>query len=125
MINLPGLVLMKLVSKTRRGAQVSKRFDRPRTPYRRVLESSEVPEDSKAEITQIYLGINPAELRRQIGRCQDRLLELVKTKEQRRKEVWTPPRTTGSHRLKGALNPKRLEDIFSEATEKRFEDILT
>lgn len=30
---------MKLVSKTRRGAAVSKRFDRARTPYRRVLES--------------------------------------------------------------------------------------
>ena len=117
--------LMKLVSKTRRGAQVSKRFDRPRTPYRRVLESSEVPEDSKAEITQIYLGINPAELRRQIGRCQDRLLELVKTKEQRRKKIWTPPRTTGSHRVKEALDRKRLEDIFVEATKERFEDILT
>ena len=117
--------LMKLTSKTRRGAQVSKTFDRPRTPYRRVLESKDVTEQAKAHLTEIYLELNPAQLRRQIGRCQDRLLDLLKTKEQRRKEVWIPPRSTPTHRSKGALNRKRLEDIFDEATDRRFEDILT
>jgi hypothetical protein len=61
--------LMEFVSKTHRGAQVPKRFDRPRTRCRRVLESEQVTEEVKARLTEIYLGLNPAELRRQIGRC--------------------------------------------------------
>jgi hypothetical protein len=52
-------------------------------------------------------------------------MELVKTKEQRRKEVWKPPATPASHRWKGSSDRKRLEDIFGEATENRFKDILT
>lgn len=82
---------MKLVSKTRRGAAVSKRFDRARTPYRRVLESPYVAKEAKAELTRIYLELNPAELKRRIGRCQDRLLELVKNKPDRGGEVTPPP----------------------------------
>ena len=36
---------MKLTSKHRRGAKVSKTFDRARTPYRRVLDAPAVPEE--------------------------------------------------------------------------------
>jgi hypothetical protein len=82
---------MKLVSKTRRGAVVSKRFDRARTPYRRVLDSPEVPHGAKDRLTELYLQLNPAELKRQIARCQDRLLELTKTKPERGREVSPPP----------------------------------
>ena len=117
--------LMKLISKTRRGAQVTKTFDRARTPYRRVLGSEHVSEEAKHELERIYLGLNPAELRRQIGRCQDRLLELVKTKQQRRKEVWQPPRLPSPAPWKDPSARQRYEDIFREATEGRFEDILT
>jgi len=115
---------MKLVSKTRRGAKVHKTFDRARTPYRRVLCSEHVSEGSKRALNETYLGLNPAELRRQIGRCQDRLVELVKTKSERRKEV-KPPRNPGPPPWKDASTKRRLEDIFDEATEGRYADILT
>lgn len=82
---------MKLVSKTRRGAVVAKRFDVARTPYRRVLGSSHVAEEAKAKLTAIYLELNPAELKRAIGRCQERLLELGKTKADRGREVTPRP----------------------------------
>jgi hypothetical protein len=116
---------MKLVHKTRRGAKVSKTFDRARTPYRRVLESDHVSDGSKDALEAIYLGLNPAQLRRQIGRCQDRLLDLVKTKPERRKEVWRPPSLPSPAPWKDRSARKHFEDIFHEATEGRYEDILT
>ncbi|MGH2766655.1 MAG: DDE-type integrase/transposase/recombinase [Actinomycetota bacterium] len=82
---------MKLVSKTRQGAKVRKRYDTPRTPYQRVLASPHLPGEAKEALTTIYPGLNPVELKRHIGRCQDRLLEIAKIKPERRKEVSNPP----------------------------------
>jgi hypothetical protein len=39
--------VMKLVRKERVGSRVKKHYDRPKTPYQRVLESSAVPETVK------------------------------------------------------------------------------
>lgn len=76
---------MKLVEKTRQGAKVRKRYDTPRTPYQRVLASPEVPSAAKRRLTRQYDTLNPVQLRRQIGRCQDELLRLGRLKEQRLK----------------------------------------
>jgi hypothetical protein len=81
---------MKLVSKTRRGAKVTKRFDQARTPYQRALASPHVVQAAKAALTRTYLELNPAELKRQITACQGRLLEINRTKPDRRKEVRRP-----------------------------------
>ncbi len=81
---------MKLVSKTRRGAKVTKRFDEARTPYQRALASPHVSEQAKAALTRTYLGLNPAELKRRIAACQTRLLEINRTKPDRRKGVKRP-----------------------------------
>lgn len=116
---------MKLVSKTRRGAQVTKTFDRARTPYRRLLEADTVDERVAAELEATYVSLNPAELRRRIGASQDRLIELVKTKVQRRKEVWRPPSIPRPAPWKHPRAKDRYADIFREATDGRFEDILT
>jgi hypothetical protein len=82
---------MKLVAKTRRGAKVSKTFDAAKTPYRRILESTPVTKEAKDHLTRTYLELNPAQLKRQITTCQDRLLEVSRSKPQRRKEVKPPP----------------------------------
>lgn len=81
---------MRLVSKTRRGATVTKRFDVARTPYQRVLASPHVSSKTKATLTQTYLELNPAELKRQITACQDRLLQINRSKPDRMKEVRRP-----------------------------------
>ena len=79
---------MKLKDKTRQGARVTKHYDVARTPYQRVLASSEVSANAKAPLTRQYRTLNPAQLKRDIGRCQDRLLKQAKLKEdRRRKEV--------------------------------------
>jgi hypothetical protein len=82
---------MRLVHKTRRGAKVTKRYDLARTPYQRLLASPEVAPEVKAELTRTYLGLNPAELKRRLTACQDKLLKLHRTKTERGKEVSNPP----------------------------------
>ncbi|MGH8566392.1 MAG: integrase [Gammaproteobacteria bacterium] len=82
---------MKLASKTRRGAKVSKTFDVARTPYQRVLESPHVDAGAKTALTSTYLEINPVELKMRLSRCQDRLLELSRSKPHSRKEVKPAP----------------------------------
>jgi len=65
---------MKLKSKERHGARVTKKYDKARTPYQRVLESSFMDEVTKEQLRQRYELLNPAQLKRQIERCQRKLL---------------------------------------------------
>ena len=82
----------RLVEKIRDGATVRRRHDTPTTPYRRLLESTEIPDRTKRALRQEYLQLNPAELKRHIARCQDRLLKLGRRKKNRpRKEVTPSP----------------------------------
>jgi hypothetical protein len=83
---------MHLIAKTRQGAKVQRRHDRAQTPYQRMLCSVHVSEQSKAQLHDTYLELNPAALRRQITELQARLLELSNLKERmRRREVRTAP----------------------------------
>jgi hypothetical protein len=82
---------MKLLSKTRRGAKVTKRFDQARTPYQRALESPYVAEATKSTLKATYLGLNPAQLKRELADRQARLLHVSRDKTANGKEVKPPP----------------------------------
>lgn len=58
--------VMKCVEKKRVGARVVRRYDRPRTPYERILESENVFAQTKTELRALYRTLNPAALRREI-----------------------------------------------------------
>jgi hypothetical protein len=64
---------MKLVKKTRTGARVKKVYDKPQTPYQRVLDHPSIDPNVKAKLRTIYKTLNPAELRRTISRIQEQL----------------------------------------------------
>ena len=68
---------MKLVEKTRDGARVIRRYDRPATPYHRVLASPHVAPAVKRRLTRHYETLNPAALHRTIQRLQNKLLALT------------------------------------------------
>lgn len=57
---------IKLILKERVGGKIRRRYDAPKTPYHRLLESKEVPEAKKRELRAIYLALNPARLKRAI-----------------------------------------------------------
>lgn len=69
--------VMKLVSKERDGARVRKKYDPAQTPYRRVLASAQIDQQKKARLKREYEGLNPAELKRQITRLQNELIDLA------------------------------------------------
>jgi hypothetical protein len=70
--------VMKCIEKKRVGAKIVKRYDRPRTPYERVVESADVPEAKKRELRAIYAALNPVALRREIDRMITMIHELKK-----------------------------------------------
>lgn len=63
----------KLVAKERRGAQVSKRYDEPRTPYQRLVASGVLSAEDQARIDKQLEALNPAELQRQIDQLLHKL----------------------------------------------------
>ncbi len=68
---------MKLVEKVRDGSRVTKRYDKPQTPYARVLNSLHVPTAVKTRLRKEHAQLNPAELKREIARIQKRLQKLA------------------------------------------------
>ena len=56
----------KLIAKERIGNKTIKRYDTAKTPYQRVLERKDIPLETKARFMNLYIQLNPAELRRLI-----------------------------------------------------------
>jgi hypothetical protein len=68
------------------GSRVTKKHDKPRTPYQRALESPHVPEDRKEQLRKQYATLNPAALKRTNTKLQQKLLKIVSMKETLRKQ---------------------------------------
>lgn len=56
----------KLIEKVRDGSKTIKRYDKPKTPYQRVLEAKEVSETTKEQLQAYYRSLNPFEIRKKI-----------------------------------------------------------
>ena len=78
--------LRKLVKKERVGAKVKKIYDTPRTPCRRVMEIPEISTTTKETLTLAYNRINPAQLKREMEKLQNRLIDISVKKKRLRIE---------------------------------------
>ena len=56
----------KLIEKKRIASKTVKRYDKPKTPYRRVLESPEIDDVTKQSLKEVQESLNPFELRKTI-----------------------------------------------------------
>jgi hypothetical protein len=65
--------VMKLKEKIRHGSKLTRRYDEPQTPYRRVLAHPQIPQAVKDALTQQYESMNLIELRRLLTRLQQAL----------------------------------------------------
>lgn len=74
--------VMKLASKERVGSSIKRKYDTPETPYRRLMESDQIPEEVKEELEGVYLSLNPAQLKRSIDA---KLAKLYKAYEEKRR----------------------------------------
>jgi hypothetical protein len=72
--------VMKLVSKERIGGRVKRKYDIPRTPYQRLMESNQITPDRKAELESLYRSLNPAQLRREIEIKLEKLFQICEFK---------------------------------------------
>jgi hypothetical protein len=66
----------KLIAKERIGNQTRKRYDIAKTPYQRVLERKDISLQAKVRLMNLYLQLNPAELRRRIDQNTAKLWKL-------------------------------------------------
>ena len=72
----------KLISKERNGAKISKKYDKPATPYQRVLaDEATVDKRIKRQLTQENKPLNPAAIQRQIQALTAELLTLTTSKQ--------------------------------------------
>ena len=89
---------MKLLEKQRVGSRVRKKYDEPKTPYQRVLESALVKKSVKKALREQYESVNLAELNRRIGTVQN-AVERLACRD--RVALGTPPQSPlGNHQQK-------------------------
>lgn len=68
----------KLISKTRLGAKVTKRYDTARTPYQRLLEHPDALDEVDRDLlAKRFATVNPAAARRRVADLQKTLLDMV------------------------------------------------
>ena len=65
--------VMKLVSKERIGGKLKRKYDTPKTPYQRLLDSGQISEEARKKLEEAYLSLNPAQLKRSIDAKLDEL----------------------------------------------------
>ena len=66
----------KLIAKERIGNKTIKRYDTAKTPYQRVLERKDISLEAKARLINLYIQLNPAELRRRIDQKTAKLWKI-------------------------------------------------
>jgi len=67
---------VKLIEKKRVASKTVKRYDKPKTPYQRVLESPEISAETKRALKEQYKTLNPFELRKAL---EEKLKKIFKT----------------------------------------------
>jgi hypothetical protein len=68
---------MKLKSKTRIGGKIHRKYDVPRTPYQRLLESGQLSGKAEKQLRRQYRSLNVAHLRRALEAAKDKLFDLT------------------------------------------------
>ena len=95
--------VIKLILKERRGGRVHRRYDDPKTPYQRVMESKEVEDRVKKELSKIYLALNPAQLKRTVDVKLNNLYKIYQIKNKSQEMT-----------IRKRLKPNTVTYLFTE-----------
>ena len=84
----------KLAEKVRYGSKKHRKYEPAKTPFKRLIESDQVDEKTKAQLKSLYKTLNPAALKRRIDSKLYQLLQVyqnknkpIRQKRTKRKEV--------------------------------------
>ena len=69
----------KLTHKQRLRSKIVKRHDKPKTPYQRLLDSPQVPQRTKDQLTALYQPLNPFRLRQAIDAKITQIRQLARS----------------------------------------------
>ena len=67
----------KLLRKTRIGARYKREYLAPQTPYKRIMESTELSLETKSQLSQLFASLNPFHLQKMIKDKLDRIYKLM------------------------------------------------
>jgi hypothetical protein len=72
---------LKLKEKIREGGKIRRKYEKPRTPYRRLVESKQISAAAKKALRAQYESLNVARLHREIEALRNRLFDLTQAKQ--------------------------------------------
>ena len=67
--------VMRLKTKVRDGARVTRAYDKPLTAYQRVLKRKDIPKETKQKLRKRYIKLNPKKLLLEITNLRKKLSE--------------------------------------------------
>lgn len=71
---------MKLIEKIRDGGKVRRKYDEPKTPYQRLMESGQIRKSSQETLKQQYESMNVADLHQEVESLRNKLFDLIEGK---------------------------------------------
>lgn len=72
--------VIKLIKKERVGGKVHRKYDKAKTPYKRLMESDQIYSQRKQELKRVYESLNPAQLKRDIDKKLKNLYSIQQKK---------------------------------------------
>lgn len=74
------LPTMRLKEKLRTGSRITRKYDKPITPFHRLLQQPTVSKNVKQDLINLYYTLNPAQLKRDLIKLQNRLFHIAELK---------------------------------------------
>lgn len=99
--------VMKVIKKERIAGKVKRKYDMPKTPHQRLMESNQISEEAKRRLKILYLSLNPAQLKREIEAKLDKLYQAYLEKK-KGKAITVKP----SKQQKPRVDTYQTEDDF-------------
>lgn len=78
---------MKCVQKVKINSKYQRKFDKPQTPYQRVLACADISNERKEELKKVHHTLNPFELKRIIDKKLKRIFSYVQLNKTPRKKI--------------------------------------
>jgi len=78
---------LKLVEKTRVNSRYVKKYDKPKTPYQRIMDSEHIDERTKKKLKSVHLSLDPFKLKAEIETKIRRIFNLVKVTSNVRQRI--------------------------------------
>lgn len=78
---------MKLKAKTRIGGKIKKEYEKPKTPYKRLMEDPKVSDWAKGGMQYKHLRMNPFELKKELERKLNFFFRLVEIEKRKRSQT--------------------------------------